>query len=90
MEQVLSFATVLTPIVSALVQLVKKTVTVKKNYLPLGSFLIGIVLGILAYPFADLALVPRIWAGGVAGLAATGLFELVTKREGSSKDKKIS
>lgn len=86
----LAFASVLAPIVSALVQLTKKTVNVNKNYIPLVSFLIGILLGIFAYPFTGLALVPRIWAGGVAGLAATGLFEMVKKREGYSKEKKTS
>lgn len=88
MDQVLSFASVLAPIVSALIQLVKKTVNVEKNYIPLISLLIGILLGIFAYPFTSLELVSRIWAGGVAGLAATGLFEMVKRRSGYSKDKK--
>lgn len=86
MDQVLSFATVLAPIVSALVQLLKKTVNLEKNFIPLISLLIGILLGVFAYSFSDLGLVSRIWAGGVAGLAATGMFELVKKRTGTSKE----
>ncbi|WP_186579906.1 holin [Aquibacillus kalidii] len=88
MDQVLSFATVLAPIVSALVQLVKKTINVEKTYIPLISLLIGMLLGVLAYSFTDMVLVSRLWAGGIAGLAATGMFELVKKRKGSSKEKK--
>ncbi|WP_407270354.1 holin [Radiobacillus sp. PE A8.2] len=85
MDQVLSFASVLAPIVSALVQLVKKTVDVEKNYIPLISLMIGILLGSLAFPITSLGLGSRLWAGGVAGLAATGLFEMVKRRNGTSK-----
>ncbi len=85
MEEVLIFATILAPILTALVQLVKKTVKLPTNIVPALSFAIGIGLGALAYPFTDLDLVLRLWAGGFAGLAATGLFEIGTKREGTTK-----
>ena len=76
MEAVLIFATLLTPIVTALVELVKHTVSLPKNFVPLLSFVLGIVIAIVAYPFTDLAIDHRAWAGTFAGLAATGLFEL--------------
>ncbi|MGG1419012.1 holin [Bacillus subtilis] len=85
MQDVLIFATVLAPILTALVQLVKKTVKLPTNVVPALSFVIGIGLGAVAYPFTDLDLVLRLWAGGFAGLAATGLFELGAKREGTTK-----
>ncbi|AMK73919.1 MULTISPECIES: holin [Bacillus] len=85
MQDVLIFATVLAPILTALVQLVKKTVKLPTNVIPAISFVIGIGLGAVAYPFTDLDLVLRLWAGGFAGLAATGLFELGAKREGTTK-----
>ncbi|AUS14881.1 holin [Bacillus velezensis] len=85
MEEVLIFATILAPILTALVQLVKKTVKMPTNIVPALSFVIGIGLGAIAYPFTDLDLVLRLWAGGFAGLAATGLFEIGTKREGTTK-----
>ncbi|MCC8352483.1 MULTISPECIES: holin [Bacillus] len=85
MQDVLIFATVLAPILTALVQLVKKTVKLPTNAVPAISFVIGIGLGAVAYPFTDLDLVLRLWAGGFAGLAATGLFELGAKREGTTK-----
>ncbi|CAF1802269.1 holin [Bacillus subtilis] len=85
MQDVLIFATVLAPILTALVQLVKKTVKLPTNVIPALSFVIGIGLGAVAYPFTDLDLVLRLWAGGFAGLAATGLFELGAKREGTTK-----
>lgn len=85
MQDVLIFATVLAPILTALVQLVKKTIKLPTNVIPAISFAIGIGLGAVAYPFTDLDLVLRLWAGGFAGLAATGLFELGAKREGTTK-----
>ncbi|MED2969370.1 holin [Bacillus subtilis] len=85
MQDVLIFATVLAPILTALVQLVKKTIKLPTNVIPALSFVIGIGLGAVAYPFTDLDLVLRLWAGGFAGLAATGLFELGAKREGTTK-----
>ncbi|MDO6451707.1 holin [Oceanobacillus profundus] len=85
MEQVLIFATILLPVVTALVELIKKTFSVKNNLIPLISLLIGIIVGTVAYPFTDMDTVLRIWAGGFAGLAGTGLFELVKQREGTTK-----
>lgn len=86
MEQVLIFATILLPIVTALVELVKRTISLPKNIIPLISLIVGLIIGAAAYPFSDLDLVMRLWAGGFAGLAATGLFELaINKREGSTK-----
>lgn len=86
MEIVLLFATILSPIVAALVELAKQTVNIKKNYLPLIALIIGIVVSIVAAPFTDLDLPLRLWSGAFAGLGATGLYELVAKRDGTTKD----
>ncbi|SET02770.1 Bacteriophage A118-like holin, Hol118 [Salinibacillus kushneri] len=85
MEQVLMFATILAPVITALVELVKKTQKIPKKYIPFISFLIGILIGIVGYPFTDLGLTMRIWSGGLAGLASTGLFELVKKKNKVAK-----
>jgi len=85
MTEVLLFATILAPIILALVELVKKSVTFPKNYIPLIALLIGVLIGLAAYPFTDLALDLRLWSGGLAGLASTGLFELGSKRDGTTE-----
>ena len=85
MEQVLIFATILVPIITALVELAKRTAPLPKNLVPLISFIAGLVVGAVAYPFTDLDLILRLWAGGFAGLAGTGLFELTAKRTGTTK-----
>ncbi|SNZ11568.1 Bacteriophage A118-like holin, Hol118 [Terribacillus aidingensis] len=88
MEEVMTFASIISPIVIALVQLVKKTVTVNKRFLPLISLLTGLLIGLLAWPLTDLTLVLRIWSGGLAGLAASGLYSLGKKTiSNNDKDK---
>lgn len=85
MEIVLIFATIIAPVIVALVELAKRTFTLPKNYIPLIAFMIGIVIGIISYPFTDLDTTLRVWAGGISGLAATGLFEIGNEREGMTK-----
>ncbi|WP_096190315.1 holin [Evansella halocellulosilytica] len=76
MNSVLVLATTITPVVLALVELWKITLNIKKKRLPLLSVFIGGIVGGVAYPFTDLELVLRLWAGVLSGLAAVGLFEL--------------
>ncbi|SDC60037.1 Bacteriophage A118-like holin, Hol118 [Terribacillus halophilus] len=76
MEEVMTFASIISPVVVALVQLIKKTVAVNNRYLPLISLLIGLLVGSLAWPFTEMDLVLRLWSGGFAGLAASGLYSL--------------
>ncbi len=85
MTNVLIFATVLAPIILAMVELIKRTANIPKNYIPLIAFAVGIFIGFAASPFTDLNLVLRLWAGGLAGLSATGLFELRNNHEGTTK-----
>lgn len=87
MNEVLMFGTILLPVVTAVVELIKKTFNIRKNIVPSVSFFLGILIGILAYPIGDLDLASRAWAGAIAGLAGTGLFELAHKREGYTKEK---
>ncbi|ASA22070.1 holin [Paenibacillus donghaensis] len=87
LTDVLAFASVLAVFVLAGVQLVKSAVNVPKNILPLIGLVIGLLVGAAASPFTELGLVLRLWAGGLAGLSATGLFELAfNKRDGSTKE----
>ncbi|MEC2159384.1 holin [Virgibacillus halodenitrificans] len=85
MQQVLIFATLIMPVVAALVEGVKRSVKLPKNILPAVSLVIGLLIGAAAYPFTDMEFVLRLWAGGFAGLAGTGLFELIKKRNGMTK-----
>lgn len=75
MIEILAMATAISAITSGTVQAVKQTNFIKKEYLPLSAVVIGMLLGAVAV-FMDIDLVSRLWAGGVSGLAAVGLFEL--------------
>ncbi|PPA70024.1 holin [Jeotgalibacillus proteolyticus] len=86
MKEVLIFATVLAPIVLAVVELFKRSFPISKNYVPLIAVAVGIFIGFAASPFSELDTVLRLWAGGFAGLSATGLFEIGNKRSGLTKD----
>ncbi|MEK3768498.1 holin [Paenibacillus sp. FSL R5-0887] len=87
LTNVLAFASVIAVFVLAGVQFVKKTFNVQNNLLPVIGLVIGLLIGVVAYPFTDLSLRLRLWSGGLAGLSATGFFELAfNKREGNTKD----
>ncbi|WP_433946904.1 holin [Paenibacillus sp. SN-8-1] len=87
MNNVLAFASLIAVFVLAVNQLVKTTVNIPKNLVPVVGLVIGLLVGAAAYPFTDLDLTLRLWAGGLAGLSATGMFELGFKnREGTTKE----
>ncbi|WP_101841830.1 holin [Halobacillus sp. Marseille-P3879] len=88
MQDLLLFVTVLSPFVAGSVEVVKRTVKLPKNYVPLLSVGTGLLLGSLAYPLTDMELILRLWAGAGAGLSGTGLFEIVNRREGFTKSSK--
>ncbi|MCZ8541953.1 holin [Psychrobacillus psychrodurans] len=82
MTEVLLFSTVIVPIVLGVVELIKRSVSEKlnKNLIPLIAFAVGIFIGFAGEPFTDLDLTLRLWAGALAGLASTGLFEIGNER----------
>lgn len=85
MSEILFLASVITPIITALTEVVKKSVNTPLNLVPVISLLVGLFVGFAAQPFSDLDLTLRLWAGALAGFAATGLYEVVKQREGESK-----
>jgi hypothetical protein len=87
LTDVLAYASVLAVFVLALVQLVKNNITMPKNLIPFVGLAIGLLIGAAGYKFTELDLVLRLWAGGIAGQSATGLFELAfSKRDGTKKE----
>jgi quinol-cytochrome oxidoreductase complex cytochrome b subunit len=87
LDDVIAFASILAVFVLALVQLVKNSLNIPRNAVPIIGLLIGLLIGAAAYPFTELDIVLRLWAGGLAGLSATGLYELVFKnRPGTTKE----
>lgn len=76
MKEILMLATIIMPIATGLSEAIKRAIGINKRYVPIASVVIGVALGALAVPFTDLDVASRLWAGGLAGLSATGLYEL--------------
>ena len=89
MDVTMAFASVLAPVVLALVQVVKTSFPLPKNFIPLLGLLLGIIVGYLAYPFTDLSIPIRMWAGALAGLTSVGLFETFNTRSGLTTDQNL-
>jgi hypothetical protein len=77
MTQVLAFATVIAVIVGAMLEMIKRSVTFNKRFIPAVAFGVGLIIGAVAYPFTDMDLVLRLWAGGIAGWMSSGIYETV-------------
>ena len=60
MNGVLVFATVLVPIILALVELLKRTFTIKDNFILLIALVIGVVIGLAATSYTDLDVVHKL------------------------------
>ncbi|HEX5519567.1 MAG TPA: holin [Candidatus Nitrosocosmicus sp.] len=75
MIEILALATIIAPLTTAFVEVIKKATGINERYYPLLAVLFGIILGGGAYFLVD-DLGLRMWAGGVSGLASVGLFEL--------------
>lgn len=80
MANILLLVSVITPIITALVNVVKQA-PINKNWIPVVAVVLGLLVGFAATPFTDLDMVTRLWAGGLAGLAATGFYEVTTPRK---------
>lgn len=85
MMQIMLLTTIIAPVTTGLIEVVKQAVNLKKNYIPLLGVVIGLLIGVLAAPISDIDLYLRLWAGGLSGLSASGLYELTSKREGTTK-----
>lgn len=86
MIQMLALVTFVAPVVTGLVEIVKRAVTLKNNLIPLVALLVGVLVGFATQPiFPDVDLYLRLWAGGLAGMTSVGLYEFGTKREGTTK-----
>jgi membrane-associated PAP2 superfamily phosphatase len=84
-QEIMIFAAVLIPIVTALMEGIKRSVNLPNNYLPLIAVAVGLVIGFAGDLFTDLELSARLWAGLFAGLSAVGLFEVLKQRDGTTK-----
>ena len=84
MEAIIGVAVAITVGVSVLLEVVKQAVGgINERYLPLVAMLLGVVVAVAANLIPELELniswLGLIIAGGIAGLSASGLYDLTDK-----------
>ncbi|WP_404427324.1 phage holin family protein [Ureibacillus chungkukjangi] len=70
-------AIALLAIITAVVEVFKKTLNISPRYLPITSIVVGIFIAILIWPLTEYSLYLMIVAGIVSGLASSGTFDLL-------------
>ncbi|MGE7021978.1 holin [Solibacillus cecembensis] len=68
-------AITLVAIVTAVVEVIKKTFTIKARYLPITSIVVGIFIALIVWPLSDYDFYYMLVVGLIAGLAASGTFD---------------
>lgn len=90
MEQIITFAGIISVLTIALTEVIKRTNTIPKNIIPLISIVIGVVIGgITAFIpeiITELSIAGRLLAGLISGLMATGIWETFNRRTGTTKE----
>lgn len=77
----LTYITLLSVATTALSEVIKKMEIIPARFIPLTSLLLGIALGAGASFLSNSGtLTEMVWAGAIAGLGGTGLFEQFTNR----------
>lgn len=91
MEQIIAFSAIIAVITGALTEVVKRTKKVPKNFLPLASMVIGLVLGgltsFIPELVTELSFGGRLLAGVISGLMATGIWETFKNQKGKNVNK---
>lgn len=70
-------AIALLAVITAVVEVAKKTFNISSRYLPITSIVVGIFVAILIWPLTDYSLYLMVVAGIIGGLASSGTFDLV-------------
>ncbi|MFK5707096.1 hypothetical protein [Lysinibacillus boronitolerans] len=64
-------------IVLAVVEVLKKTINLNTQNMPITSVVIGIFIGLVLWPLAEFPLYVMLISGFIAGLTASGTFDLI-------------
>jgi hypothetical protein len=76
--QLLIVALAIVPFCNGIVQVVKTSINIPKNFIPLVSIVSGVVVGgIFTLITKDYTLTQLLIAGGVAGMASCGVYDIV-------------
>lgn len=84
LTNIFMIAMVMVAIVLAVAEVLKKTFNLNTQYMPITSVVIGIFIGLVLCPLSVYPVYVMLIAGFIAGLTASGTFDLLkaAKKEG--------
>ena len=84
LTNIFMIAMVMVAIVLAVAEVLKKTFNLNTQYMPITSVVIGIFIGLVLWPLSEYPVYVMLMAGLIAGLTASGTFDLLktAKKEG--------
>lgn len=84
LTNIFMIAMMMVAIVLAVAEVLKKTFNLNTQYMPITSVVIGIFIGLVFWPLAEFPLYVMLISGFIAGLTASGTFDLLkaAKKEG--------
>lgn len=84
LTNIFMIAMMMVAIVLAVAEVLKKTFKLNAQYMPITSVVIGIFIGLVLWPLASYPLYVMLISGFIAGLTASGTFDLLkaAKKEG--------
>nr|WP_054550303.1 hypothetical protein [Lysinibacillus sphaericus] len=84
LTNIFMIAMMMVAIVLAVTEVLKKTFKLNTQYMPITSVVIGIFIGLVLWPLAEFPLYVMLISGFIAGLTASGTFDLLkaAKKEG--------
>lgn len=84
LTNIFMIAMVMVAIVLAVAEVLKKTFNLNTQYMPITSVVIGIFIGLVLWPLSEYPVYVMLMAGFIAGLTASGAFDLLkaAKKEG--------
>ncbi len=77
LTNIFTLAAIMVAIVLAVAEVLKKTFKINTQYMPITSVVIGIFIGLVCWPLSEYPLYVMLIAGFVAGLTASGTFDLL-------------
>jgi len=88
LTNIFMIAMVMVAIVLSVSEVLKRTFKINTQYIPITSVVIGIFIGLVFWPISDYPVYVMLMAGFVAGLTASGTFDLLkaAKKEGETND----
>jgi len=77
LTNIFTLAAIMVAIVLAVSEVLKKTFKINTQYMPITSVVIGIFIGLVCWPLSEYPMYIMLIAGFVAGLTASGTFDLL-------------